>query len=235
MAEKTNLQDSQLAYAKYLLEIAEYYDKGNNKTQQLLQQQHRHARSQSSSSTAAGSLDVKRGRASLQLLPLRHLRIGSEGDDDSGRKKRALQEEGIRWIKRLAKQGYGEAAYLLATMYDQEKYGLRRQPLKSFKLYEIAACAAKMPEALHGIATFHESQGNASEAVAYYKAAAEQGLVDSVHVSLHTLSAIANLTWRWRYLYILAYGPDLPSRRTWATPEHDSRAGCAGTGSRECH
>lgn len=189
MAEKTNSADVQLTYAKYLLEIAELYDASGKRQQQ-------HARSSSTTTALLGNgthrrrdpqsvdarlLDVlKRGRTSLQL-PMRNLKI--DESDNNERKKRALEEEGVRWIKRLAKQECGEAAYLLATMYEQEKYGLRRQPLKSFKLYEIAA-RAKIPEAMHAAAAFHESQCNASEAVVYYKAAAELGLVDSVHVSL---------------------------------------------------
>ncbi|KAI7851269.1 hypothetical protein BDC45DRAFT_516150 [Circinella umbellata] len=214
MAEKTNDKEVQLNYANYLLEISQLYDKNHNDQQQQQQQnqnqsqqqQRGHHRgtgslsismnrrqSRDSSITMDGRLNdmMKRGRASLNG-PIRNIRpllsLESDNSMDNQEKKRILEEEGVRWIKRLAKEEVGEAAFMLATWMDEEKYGCRSNPLKSFKLYEIAARKGK-PEAMYAVAQYHERHGNETEALASYKAAAEKGLVASVlrlaQVNLH--------------------------------------------------
>lgn len=101
---------------------------------------------------------------------------------DNEAKRRALEDEGVRWIRRLAKRDVGEAAYMLATWIEQQKYGIRRNPGKAFRYFEVAAASGR-PEAMYAVGKYHERMGNGSEAVKHYKAAAERGLVDAVHVS----------------------------------------------------
>ena len=212
MAEKTNDTEIQFNYANYLLEISQLYDKKQNNNdleqhqqhnpsqQQLQQQQRGHHRGTASlsinmnrrqSRDSAATMDarlndiMKRGRASLNG-PIRNIRplLSLESDISMGNleKKRVLEEEGVRWIKRLAKEEVAQAAYMLATWMDEEKYGCRSNPVKSFKLYEIAAHKGKA-EAMYAVAQYHERHGNETEALASYKAAAEKGLVASVLVS----------------------------------------------------
>ncbi|KAI9249173.1 hypothetical protein BDA99DRAFT_524230 [Phascolomyces articulosus] len=216
MAEKTNDKEIQLTYANYLLEIAQFYDSKhtNDQRQQphpqssasstLPQRGHHRAtasfsmntnRRQSRDSTASidGRLNdiMKRGRASLNG-PIRNIKplltFDTDNSMDNKEKKRVLEEEGVRWIKRLAKEEVGEAAFTWATWMDEEKYGCRPNPIKSFRLYEIAARKGK-PEAMYAVAQYHERDGNHVEALKNYKAAAEKGLVDSVlrlaQVNLH--------------------------------------------------
>ncbi|KAI7877253.1 HCP-like protein [Lichtheimia hyalospora FSU 10163] len=177
MAEKTNDPQVQLSYAKYLLEIAPLYDKATSSTIKSS-----HHRRESSSMNEL----VKRGRASLTYHGMR--RSSDLGDLDSANKKRALEEEGVRWIRRLAKQHVGEAAYLLAKWMEEFKYGCRPNPTKSQRLHEIAARSG-IPESMYATAQHLEHQGNSTAALGYYKDAAEKGLVAAVHrlaeITLH--------------------------------------------------
>lgn len=177
MAEKTNDPQVQLSYAKYLLEIAPLYDKTTASTSfNGIKSSHQHQRRESSSMNEL----VKRGRASLTYHGMR--RSSDLGDLDSANKKRALEEEGVRWIRRLAKQEVGEAAYLLAKWMDEYKYGCRPNPSKAQRLHEIAARSG-IPESMYATAQHLEHQGNHAAALRYYKEAAEKGLVAAVHVS----------------------------------------------------
>ena len=213
MAEKTNDTEIQFNYAHYLLEISQLYDKKQNNNDHEQHQQHNppqqqqprgHHRGTASlsinmnrrqSRDSAVTMDarlndiMKRGRASLNG-PIRNIRplLSLESDISMGNleKKRVLEEEGVRWIKRLAKEEVGEAAYMLATWMDEEKYGCRSNALKSFKLYEIAAHKGK-PEAMYAVAQYHERNGNKADALVNYKAAAEKGLVASVLVSIYLI------------------------------------------------
>ncbi|KAG0169660.1 hypothetical protein DFQ28_003470 [Apophysomyces sp. BC1034] len=155
MAQKTNDISVQLMYAKYLLEIAGLYE---NTTQKKV----------SSVGSSIGAVIAPSSRAS---------------SNDSSQKKKRLQNEGVRWIKYLAGKNVGEAAYMQAQWMENCCYGLQKNPVKSFRLYCVAA-EAGIPEAMYSIGLHYEKQGNYEKAVQSYKAAADIGLVEAIYVSM---------------------------------------------------
>lgn len=183
MAEKTNSPEVQLSYAKYLLEIASLYDTPENNPQKASTFNARRPSIVRDTSHTFASLDsrlsgmMKRGRASL------HRPTPSTGGDlSSAEKRREFEDEAVRWVKRLAREGHPEAAYMYATWIDAQRYGLRPNPPKAFRLYEVAAAHGQgKPEAMLAAGKYLEAQGDAAGAVAHYKAAAERGLVAAVH------------------------------------------------------
>ncbi|CAO3579577.1 unnamed protein product [Absidia cylindrospora] len=134
MAEKTQDDMTQLTYAKYLLEVAELY-------QPMMM-----------TMAAASSSDTKKDN--------------DDNDDDATReaelhkKKKALEQEGIRWIRRLSKKGVGEAAFLEATWMETEQHGYKtRNTHRIERLYHIAIQAG-VPEASYRLALRKESSSS---------------------------------------------------------------------------
>ncbi|ORZ21189.1 hypothetical protein BCR42DRAFT_448058 [Absidia repens] len=128
-----------------------------------------------------------------------------ERNSSHQRKKRALEEEGIRWMKRLAKEHMPDAAYTVATWMDESKYGFTRHPAKSFVLYDIAAKAG-IRDAVYKMGLYYVSIGDASNAFACIKKASEQGVVQAtLHLAkiyLHgELSERQNMTLAIRLLH----------------------------------
>ncbi|KAL0078074.1 hypothetical protein J3Q64DRAFT_1646196 [Phycomyces blakesleeanus] len=171
-ALKTGDPGVQLSYAKYLLEIASLYDhssKSNSLKPLSL------FASQSdiySSARVAPSLDYdQRQSISSGTVVL--------GDETSRRKKKLLEEEGIRWVKRLAKEGVGEAAYMQAVWIDRSLYGLKKSASKTFRLFNIAAKEG-IPEAIYALALHYEKERNFSEAFNNFKDAADKNLPEAM-------------------------------------------------------
>ncbi|CAO3630035.1 unnamed protein product [Cunninghamella echinulata] len=80
--------------------------------------------------------------------------------DDFLNKKKALEEEGVRWIHLLSKKGVGEAAYLEAVWMEEDLHGYKtRFKFKIDKLYQTAIQAG-VPEASYRMALRMENAGN---------------------------------------------------------------------------
>ncbi|SAL96697.1 hypothetical protein [Absidia glauca] len=114
------------------------------------------------------------------------------------RKKRALEEEGIRWMKRLTKDGMPDAAYTIATWMDGSQYGFSRNLAKSFVLYEVAAKGG-IRDAVYKMGLYYETIGDHANALKCIKKASEQGIVHATlklaKVYLHgELSQRQNMT-----------------------------------------
>lgn len=100
-------------------------------------------------------------------------------------KRKALEDEGVKWIKRLAKLNVAEACYMQAHWMDKEMYGFKQNKAKSIQLHQIAA-KADIPESLFALAEYLQQQDKVepSRVLRYYKASAEQGYVNAIYVSI---------------------------------------------------
>jgi hypothetical protein len=157
MAKKTGDRTVQYNYAKYLIEIAGLYDRGR---------------------------ETKRGAIASIKYSLEEAgqRLRHHDNKSHRRKKRLLEEEGIRWMKRLAREHVPEAAFTVAQWMDDLKYGFTRNPEKSFALYQVAAKAG-IREATYRMALYYELTGDHQNALASLKTASDSGVVPATLVS----------------------------------------------------
>ncbi|KAG1507597.1 hypothetical protein G6F52_011597 [Rhizopus delemar] len=160
MALKTKDPMVQLTYAKYLLEIAQLYDHPSSLPRANRRMSYR-----------PSSLDL--GRRSSTEHPPQWL-------EEQGLKQKRLQEEGVRWIKRLANQKVGEAAYLLGSWLDHGLYGFKKSPTKAIKYYELAA-KDRVPQAMFAVAQYHEREQDYMTSFQLYEEAASLGLTEAIY------------------------------------------------------
>ncbi|CAO3692288.1 unnamed protein product [Rhizopus stolonifer] len=106
-------------------------------------------------------------------------RSNAEPIEDETRQKR-LREEGVRWIRRLAGQGIGEAAYLLGSWLESGLYGFKRSPAKALRFYELAA-KERVPRAMFAVAQYHEREQDYMTSFQLYEDAASLGLADALY------------------------------------------------------
>jgi TPR repeat protein len=181
MAHKTNDPAVQLTYAKYLLEIASLYDTTRRPFRPNLSLTLSRVRRESFSSNLTSD-----SRCSSIESHVTATTPSSDDDDDEPpsklKKKKMLEEEGVRWIKRLAKSRQGEAAYLLGLWYDRGMYGLRKSQTRALKFYAIAS-KQKVPEAMFAIGQQHERNQEYMTSFQLYEEAASLGLVEALYVS----------------------------------------------------
>lgn len=203
MAMKTGDPIVQLTYAKYLLEVACLYDSKDKRQHfkpnlslslPLLKRPSglNNGRPSSIASSRRSSMDTHASfntftrRDSSGTTTMMNLPSVVDGDDDEEsskkKKKKMLEEEGVRWIKKLAKQNVGEAAYLLGLWHDRGMYGCRKSVSKALKNYEIAA-NAKIPEAMFAVGQYHEREQDYMTSFKLYEEAASLGLVEALYVS----------------------------------------------------
>lgn len=203
MAMKTGDPTVQLTYAKYLLEVACLYD-SKDKRQHfkpnlslslpiLKRPSGLNGRPSSIASSRRSSMDT---HASFNTFTRRDssgtmMNLPSVDDEESSKKKKKkmLEEEGVRWIKKLAKQNVGEAAYLLGLWHDRGMYGCRKSVTKALKNYEIAA-NAKIPEAMFAVGQYHEREQDYMTSFKLYEEAASLGLVEALYVSLKDIELL---------------------------------------------
>ncbi|KAK4512978.1 uncharacterized protein ATC70_003689 [Mucor velutinosus] len=97
-------------------------------------------------------------------------------------KRKALEDEGVKWIKRLAKLNVAEACYMQARWMDKEMYGFKQNKTKSIQLHQVAA-KADIPESVFALAEYLQEEGKVepSRVLRYYKASAEQGYVNAIY------------------------------------------------------
>ncbi|KAF7720649.1 hypothetical protein EC973_006738 [Apophysomyces ossiformis] len=170
MAQKTNDTSVQLMYAKYLLDVAELYE----------QPGHKKDKQQSTTSSLGAGLGQALPPATEASSSSSSASLPRALAHETLQKKKQLQEEGVWWIKRLARNNVGEAAYLQAKWMEEGSYGLRKNPAKSIRLYHVAA-EANIPEAIYAVALHYEKEGQDELAVRNYKKAADLGLVEAVY------------------------------------------------------
>ncbi|KAI9316761.1 hypothetical protein BX666DRAFT_194405 [Dichotomocladium elegans] len=148
-AEKTGDPKVQVAFAKYLLDIASLYKNPEDEGMSLYFSQ--------------SLVCVVKYVSSLD-------------------KKTALTMEGIRCIKRLAKEGVAEAAYLQATWMETQKYGFIRNSEKINRLHSIAASSGEFPASKYALAQ-HMERNNTGDPISllqYYNDAAASGHAPSL-------------------------------------------------------
>lgn len=186
MAEKTGDPMVQFTYAKYLLEVAALYEEGDPKKNK--------SKKERGTTTADGMTELGRAsslslsRTSLHSLthktpsrsPTPHALTAPS--ESQRRKKKMFEDEGVRWIKRLTKEGMGAAAFLQAQWMDTERYGFKKNQSKARKLYQLAA-KADIPEALYIVAQFDEAAGFLDHAFSRYQKAAIQAYPPALLVS----------------------------------------------------
>ncbi|KAI8640398.1 hypothetical protein BD408DRAFT_484139 [Parasitella parasitica] len=198
MALKTQDHSVQLAYAKYLLEVASLYDgQGHSFRPNLSLGLPLLKRSrQSTTGTASPSIGrpasiISSRRSSMDThTTLNTMRRDSiltqsksfeEGEEANNRKKRKmLQDEGVKWIKKLANQNVGEAAYLLALWHERGMYKFRKSSTKALRYYEIAA-NEKVPEAMFAVGQYYEREQEYMTSFQLYEDAAGLGLVEAIY------------------------------------------------------
>lgn len=164
MAKKTGDKTVQYNYAKYLIEIAGLYDHGRE--------------------TKHGAIASIKHSLEEAGQRLRHY-----DNKSHRRKKRLLEEEGIRWMKRLARERVPDAAFTMARWMDDMKYGFTRNPEKSFALYEVAAKAG-IREATYRMALYYELAGDHQGALASLKKASDSGVVPATLVSINIVNQV---------------------------------------------
>jgi hypothetical protein len=198
MALKTRDPQVQLTYAKYLLEISGSYGPKDQKINfkpaislslpLLKRPMSRNRRDSTASGTS--SLDSRTSAQTSYLGDVFKQESAEEQNPEevtNVKKKKELEEEGVRWIKKLAKQNIGEAAYLLALWHQRGLYGCRKSESRALKFYEIAA-NQKVPEAMYAVAQYSESERDYMTSFRLYEEAANLGLVEALYVSLLTFT-----------------------------------------------
>ncbi|KAI8393696.1 uncharacterized protein BYT42DRAFT_551931 [Radiomyces spectabilis] len=212
MALKTGDKKVQLSYAKYLLEIADLYEcHPSHRASKHMSGFHQNLLGELGGRMRRGegirhSVDAKPASPAMSQLSALYSQprtststmrasidiarpiISGTDYESNRRKKKVLEEEGVRWIRRLAKERVAEAAYLQALWMDCGLYGFKKNPAKSLKYYEIAAREG-VPEAMYAVAEYYASQGYHAAAFANYKRAADKGFVDAIYrlglINLH--------------------------------------------------
>ncbi|GAA5804157.1 hypothetical protein HPULCUR_009643 [Helicostylum pulchrum] len=192
MAMKTGDPTVQLTYAKYLLEVASLYDSKEtrqpfrpNLSLSLPLMKRNKGRPSSIASSRRSSIDTTMStnfRRDSSATTSNMLQNYKDDDEETSKrkKKKMLEEEGVKWIKRLAKQRVGEAAYLLGLWYDRGMYGCRKSATKALKFYEVAA-NEKVPEAMFAVGQYHEREQDYMTSFQLYEDAASLGLVEALY------------------------------------------------------
>lgn len=130
-------------------------------------------------STIAATLLVKQ-----QITNDRYNKPNGTADQARIQKRKALEDEGVKWIKRLAKLNVAEACYMQAHWMDKEMYGFKQSKAKSIQLHQIAAKAG-IPESVYTVAEYlqYEGKGEPARIIKCYKCSADQGYVNAIYVS----------------------------------------------------
>ncbi|KAI8997158.1 hypothetical protein BDB01DRAFT_770055 [Pilobolus umbonatus] len=194
MAIKTGDLMVQLTYAKYLLEVSSLYDSSEERqsfrpkislTIPLLKRPDIRNMGRSSADSRRSSVDTSASTSfNLMKITSNERRPSYQPMDEEEaskrKKKKMLEEEGVRWIKRLSKKHIGEAAYLMGLWYEHGMYGFNVSSTKAIKYYEMAA-TDKIPEAMYSVAQFHEKEQDYMTSFKLYEEAASLGLVEALY------------------------------------------------------
>ncbi|KAI8373595.1 hypothetical protein EDC96DRAFT_438103, partial [Choanephora cucurbitarum] len=187
MATKTNDPSTQLMFAKYLLETANaFYSPHDPHAPPRVVATEGKSNLSSINATSPTSIGTSTFKQQIAIQSdHRHLPKEDAMSEDQIKKRNALEEEGISWIKRLAKQQVPEACYMQASWMEKEVYGFKSNKEKSFALYAIAA-KDNFPEALFAIADHLENDPSkqaeeTSTILKFYNTAADKGYVNAIY------------------------------------------------------
>ncbi|RCI04431.1 hypothetical protein CU098_000582, partial [Rhizopus stolonifer] len=208
MAEKTRDTTTQLVFAKYLLETANAFYPNNDvnappkivgsmwgvgtkdaqRPEPFIVVPVPEDALSSNSISNSGTYSTQLTTATTIVLKQQayintnHPKIAPVGVNEPQLKKRkVLEDEGIKWTKRLAKAQVPEACYMEARWMDLEVYGFKKNKARSFELHLIAAKAG-IPESMFAAAKHLEKENQEPATVLkYYRASADKGYVDAVY------------------------------------------------------
>lgn len=205
MAEKSNDVNTQLAFAKYLLESANAFSQQEEDHKKVIgsmwgmncttnKKSYRPEPflivpppSSSAYSSASSSKTRSEFPSSMNhtaAAAARRQTSVRSSDDTNEQKKRKLEQEGIDWIIRLAKKDVPEACYIQAKWIDKEMHGFKKNKLKAIGLHHIAS-EGKIPESMFAIAEYYEQEKSGLDVktiVQLYKEASEVGYVNAIYV-----------------------------------------------------
>jgi TPR repeat protein len=133
----------------------------------------------STTPSALAAIAVKQQQASVTGVP-----ESSVVNEPRRQKIKALEDEAVKWIRKLAKQNVGEACYMLANWMDKELYGFKINKVKSIHLHSIAS-KSNIPESVFIVAQHYEEEGKVPSAriIKLYRSAVENDYVNAVYVS----------------------------------------------------
>ncbi|ORZ06879.1 hypothetical protein BCR42DRAFT_456217 [Absidia repens] len=118
--------------------------------------------------------------ALYQTQPTASITINGKTEE----KKKALEQEGVRWIRRLAKKGVGEAAFMQARWMETQQYGFKntKQAHKIDRHY-LVAVQAGVPEASYQLAVRQEATGQfpSQETCRLYQKSADLKCVQAIY------------------------------------------------------
>lgn len=177
MAIKTRNKETQMTYAKYLLQISKLYEKNNHTSISL-------STSKSSSSLPAlsitGNISTKKQKSASGATVI---------ESPAETRHRLLSEAGY-WIEKLAKAGLPEALYIKGKWHllgpqaeDCVMHGYEKvQEAKAFKCF-LTASKAGWVEAHYELAHLWKKRKNYTKAIQCYEKGAKEKHTLSIYVS----------------------------------------------------
>jgi hypothetical protein len=133
--------------------------------------------------TVGQSSTVYQQQVGLQVTSPRMEKRKNEEESANKLKRSMLEEEGLKWIKRLVKQNVPEACYIQSQWMKEEQHGFKKNRGKMMALLQVAARAA-IPEAMFQLGEmYEEDEEEPAKIVKYYRAAADACYVDAIYVS----------------------------------------------------
>lgn len=120
----------------------------------------------------------------IALNNQRRTTSGTTTNETNDQKRKPLEQEGVKWIVRLAKQNVPEACYIQASWMEKQLYGFKPNKSKSLALHQVAA-KSNIPESLYAVAKHFEEERSLETAkiVHFYQSAANAGYVNAIYVS----------------------------------------------------
>jgi hypothetical protein len=211
MAEKGNDTTTQLIFAKYLLETANAFyppkaanappkivgslwgvgatTKKSQRPQPFLvvptpDDEISSIRGNSTTSSLNATHSVRSTSLATVLTAKQpHILDMAVMDESRKQKIKTLEEEAVKWIKRLAKENVGEACYMLANWMDKELYGFKNNRAKSLQLHSIAS-KSHIPESVFIVAQHYEEEGKVPPVriLKLYQSAVKNDYVNAIYV-----------------------------------------------------
>lgn len=175
MAIKTRNKETQMTYAKYLLQISKLYEKNNHTNISL-------STSKSSSSlpslSITGNISTKKSASAATVI-----------ESPAETRHRLLSEAGY-WIEKLAKAGLPEALYIKGKWHllgpqaeDCVMHGYEKvQEAKAFKCF-LTASKAGWVDAHYELAHLWKKRKNYTKAIQCYEKGAKEKHTLSIYVS----------------------------------------------------
>jgi hypothetical protein len=137
-------------------------------------------------------------------LNKQHRKTSNTTHNSNYQKRKLLEQEGIKWITKLAKRNVPEACYMQAHWMENQLYDFKPNKTKSFALHLIAAKSG-IPESLYAVAKHYEEEGgkdvSVSKIAKLYKSAADAGYVNAIYVNIYLFDIRVNGTLTFLFIY----------------------------------